>query len=97
MAVRREYFRPIEQFLPQEVVGAEMDNIGVGVRDGFNLQALKVYGDMFRDIGVLSHKYYMEAVLEKLSLEEFSLKMIKSRETTSTFLSSLPQAFSTRR
>ncbi|MGQ9694722.1 MAG: MerR family transcriptional regulator [Thermodesulfobacteriota bacterium] len=131
LAVRREYFRPIDQFLPQEIVGeeaflketglgkrwlpkmeewgiitpeerngqkvypqdditlgkliVEMDNIGIGVRDGFDPQALKVYRDMFRDIVVLSHKYYMEAVLEKLTPEEFSQRMIKGREIMSTF------------
>ncbi len=131
LAIRREYFRPIDQFLPQEVVGeeafrketglgrrwltkmeewgiitpeekngqkvysqdditlgkliVEMDNVGIGVRDGFNPQALKVYRDMFRDIVVLSHKYYMEAVLERLTPEEFSQRMIKGRELMSTF------------
>lgn len=131
LAVRREYFRPIDQFLPQEIIGedaflketglgkrwlpkmeewgiitpeerngqkvysqdditlgklvVEMDNIGIGVRDGFDPQALKVYRDMFRDIVVLSHKYYMEAVLEKLPPQEFSQRMIKGREIMSAF------------
>lgn len=131
LAVRREYFRPIDQFLPQEIVGeeafrketglgrrwlpkmeewgiitpeerngqkvysqdditlgklvVEMDNIGIGVRDGFDPQALQVYRDMFRDIVVLSHKYYMEALLEKLPPEEFSQRMIKGREIMSAF------------
>lgn len=131
LAVRREYFRPIDQFLPQEITGedafleetglgkrwlpkmeewgiitpeerngqkvysqdditlgklvVEMDNIGIGVRDGFDPQALKVYRDMFRDIVVLSHKYYMEALLEKLPPQEFSQRMIKGREIMSAF------------
>lgn len=131
LAVRREYFRPVDQFIPQEVSGeeafrketglgkrwlpkmeewgiitpetrhgqkvysqddvtlgkliVEMDRIGLGVRDGFDPEALKLYKEMFRDIVVMSHKYYMEATLEKLSPEEFSQRMIKGREIMSTF------------
>ena len=47
----------------------EMDEIGIGVKDGFDPEALKHYRDMFRDIVVMSHKYYIEATLGKLSPE----------------------------
>ena len=129
--LRREYFRPVDQFLPKEILGeepflketglgkkwlvkmeewkiitpevrnsqkvysqdditlgkliVEMDNIGLGVKDGFDPEALKHYRDKFREIVVMSHKYYTEAALGKLSPEEFSKRIIQGREIMSTF------------
>jgi DNA-binding transcriptional MerR regulator len=131
LSLRREYFRPVDQLLPHEIVGeedfrkatslgrkwlgkmekwgiispelrngqkvysqdditlgklvVEMDNIGLGVRDGFDAEALKHYRDMFREIVVMSHKYYTEATLGKLSPEEYSKRIVQGREIMSVF------------
>jgi len=63
----------------------EMDEIGIGVKDGFDAEALKHYRDMFREIVVMSHKYYLEATLGKLSPEEFSQRIVQGREIMSAF------------
>jgi DNA-binding transcriptional MerR regulator len=129
--LRREYFRPVDQFLPNEISGeepfmeatglgrkwlakmeewkiitpevhngqkvysqdditlgkliVEMDNIGLGPKDGFAPEALKHYRDNFQEIVVMSHKLYMEVALGKLSPEEFSKKIIQAREIMSVF------------
>ncbi len=63
----------------------QMDEIGIGVRDGFDAEALKHYRDLFREIVVMSHKYYMEATLGKLDPEEFSQRVVQGREVMSAF------------
>jgi DNA-binding transcriptional MerR regulator len=129
--LRKEYFRPVDQLLPNEVEGEEsflkasglgrkwlarmegwgiispevrngqkvysqdditlgklvleMDQVGIGVRDGFDAEALRHYRDMFREIVVMSHKYYFEATLGKLPPEEFSKRIVQGREIMSTF------------
>ncbi len=129
--LRREYFRPVDQFLPNEISGeepflketglgkkwlakmeewkiitpevcsgqkvysqdditlgkliVEMGYIGLGIRDGFDPEALKRYRDKFWEIVVMSHQYYVEATLGKLSPEEFSKKIIQGREIMSVF------------
>ena len=129
--LRREYFRPVDQFLPSEISGeepflkatglgkkwlgkmeewkiiapevrngqkvyaqdditigrliVEMDNIGLGGREGFDPEALKHFRDKFREIVVMSHKYYIEAALGKLSPEEFSKRTVQGREIMSVF------------
>jgi DNA-binding transcriptional MerR regulator len=129
--LRREYFRPVDQYLPNEIVGEEafrketglgrkwlakmeewkiispevrdglkaysqdditlgklivkMDNIGLGPKDGFDPEALKRYLDKFREVAVLSQKYYIETALGKLSPEEFSERIAQGREIMSLF------------
>ncbi len=129
--LRREYFRPVDQFLPNEIAGeepfrnetglgkkwlakmeewkiidpevrnglkvysqdditlgklvVEMDNIGLGPKDGFDPEALKHYLDKFREIAGLSQKYYIETALGKLSPEEFSGRIAQGREIMSLF------------
>jgi len=131
LSLRREYFRPVDQLLPNEVEGEEaflkatelgrrwlarmeewgiispeirngrkiysqdditlgklvleMDRVGIGVKDGFDPKALKHYRDLFQKIVVISHKYYFEATLGKLSPEEFSRRIVQGREIMSTF------------
>jgi DNA-binding transcriptional MerR regulator len=131
LGLRREYFRPVDQLLPNEIDGeeafrkatglgrnwlakmeewgiinpeagsgrkiysqdditlgklvVEMDEIGIGVKDGFDAEALKHYRDMFREIVVMSHKYYIGATLGKLSPEEFSKRIVQGREIMSAF------------
>jgi DNA-binding transcriptional MerR regulator len=63
----------------------EMDRVGIGVKDGFDAEALKHYRDLFREIVVMSHKYYFEATLGKLPPEEFSRRIVQGREIMSTF------------
>jgi len=108
--LRRDYFSPVDQFLPNEIAGeelfrnetglgrkwlarmeewkiinpgvrdglkvysqdditvgkliVEMDNIGLGPKDGFDPEALKHYLDKFREIAIMSQKYYIETALE---------------------------------
>ena len=129
--LRREYFRPIDQFLPNEISGeelflkatglgrkwlskmeeweiitpeirngqkvyaqdditlgkliVEMDTIGLGAIEGFDPEALKHFRDKFREIVILSHKYYIEAALGKLFPEEFSKRVVQGREIMSIF------------
>ena len=129
--LRKEYFRPIDQFLPNEISGeepfleatglgrkwlarmeewkiitpevrsgqkvysqddialgkliVEMDNIGLGGREGFDPEALKHFRDKFREIVVMSHKYYFEGALGKLFPEEFSKRVVQGREIMSIF------------
>jgi DNA-binding transcriptional MerR regulator len=129
--LRREYFRPVDQFLPNEIAGEDpfrnetglgrkwlakmeewkiinpelrdglkvysqdditlgklvvkMDNIGLGPKDGFDPEALKHYLDKFREIAVMSQRYYIETALGKLSPEEFSKRIAQGREIMSLF------------
>ena len=129
--LRREYFSPVDQFLPTEIAGedlfrnetglgkkwlakmeewkiinpgvrngskvysqdditlgkliVEMDNIGLGPKDGFDPEALKHYLDRFREIAIMSQKYYIETALGKLSPEEFSKRIAQGREIMSLF------------
>ena len=131
LSLRREYFRPVDQLLPNEVEGEEaflkatelggkwlarmeewgiispeirdgrkvysqdditlgklvleMDKVGIGFRDGFDAQALKQYRDMFREIVVMSHKFYFDATLGKLPPEELSKRIVQGREIMSVF------------
>jgi len=131
LGLHSEYFRPINQLLPNEIVGdeafqketglgrrwlvkmeewgiitpevrekqkvysqdditlgklaVEMDEAGIGVRNGFDPEALKHYRDLFREIVVMSHKYYIEATLGKLPPDEFSKKILRGREIMSAF------------
>jgi DNA-binding transcriptional MerR regulator len=63
----------------------EMDNIGLGPKDGFDPEALKHYLDKFREIAVMSQRYYIETALGKLSPEEFSKRIAQGREIMSLF------------
>jgi DNA-binding transcriptional MerR regulator len=63
----------------------EMDEIGLGPKDGFDPEALRHYRQMFREIVVVSHKYFAQASLGKLNPEEYSRKIVQGREIMSTF------------
>jgi DNA-binding transcriptional MerR regulator len=63
----------------------EMDRIGLGPKDGFDPEALKHYLDKFREIAIMSQKYYIETALGKLSPEEFSKRIAQGREIMSLF------------
>lgn len=63
----------------------EMDKIGLGPKDGFDPEALRHYTDMFRDIVVMSHRYYIEAALGRLSPEDYSDRAVRASEIMSLF------------
>ena len=130
-SLQKEYFRPVDRFLPNEIQGeesfrketglgrkwlakmeewkvvtpemrggrkvfsqdditlgklvVEMDKIGMGPKDGFDPEALRIYLDRFREIAIMSQKYYIEAALGKLSPEEFSKRVVQGREIMGLF------------
>jgi DNA-binding transcriptional MerR regulator len=63
----------------------KMDKIGLGVRNGFKPEALKHYRDLFREIVIMSHKYYMDGALGKIPPDEFSKRILQGREVMSVF------------
>lgn len=66
-------------------VVVDMDRIGLGPKDGFDPEALRHYKDMFREIVVMSHRYYMEGALGRLTPEEYSTRAAKGSEIMSVF------------
>jgi DNA-binding transcriptional MerR regulator len=66
-------------------VVVDMDKIGLGPKDGFDPEALKLYRDMFRDIVVVSHRYYWQAGLSKLSAADHSLRLVQARDIMGVF------------
>ncbi len=63
----------------------DMDKIGLGPKDGFDPEALKFYRDMFRDIVIMSHRYYWQDGLGKLSSAERSMRSVQAREIMGVF------------
>jgi DNA-binding transcriptional MerR regulator len=63
----------------------KMDDIGIGVKDGFDPEALRHYREMFREIVVKSHKYFFEAALGKLTPEEFSKRGVQGPQIMGDF------------
>jgi hypothetical protein len=66
-------------------VVVDMDRIGLGPKDGFDPKALKYYTDGFRKIVARAQRYYMQAVLGKLSPEEYSQRSMQATEIVSVF------------
>lgn len=66
-------------------VVVDMDRIGLGPKDGFDPEALRHYKDMFREIVIMSHRYYMEGALGRLTPEEYSARAAKGSEIMSVF------------
>lgn len=66
-------------------VVVDMDKIGLGPKEGFDPEALKVYRDMFREIVVMSHRYYWQAGLSKCSAAAHSLRLVQARDITGVF------------
>ena len=141
--LRREYFRPVDQFLPSEISGedpfreatglgrkwlarmeewkiitpevrngqkvysqddialgkliVEMDNIGLGPKDGFDPEALRQYREEFEEIVVMAQKSYIEATLGKLSPEEFSKRGVRGAEIMGFFFDQLYRKLSRER
>jgi DNA-binding transcriptional MerR regulator len=131
LKLHSEYFRPVDQLLPTEIVGedafreatglgrkwlakmeewgiinpeqrdghrvysqddvtlgkvvVDMDRIGLGPKDGFDPEALRHYRNLFREIVVMSHKYFFEGALGKLSPEEYSQRSVRASEVMSVF------------
>jgi len=141
--LRREYFRPVDQFLPNEISGeepfleatglgrkwlakmeewkiitpevrngqkvysqdditlgkliVEMDNIGLGPKDGFDPEALKHYRDKFQEIVAMAQKSYIGATLGKLSPEKFSKRVVQGAEIMGFFFHHLYRKLSRER
>jgi len=141
--LRRNYFTPVEEFLPNEISGeepfmeatglgrkwlvkmeewkiitpevrngqkvysqedvtlgkliVEMDNIGLGPKDGFDPEALKRFRDKFQEIVTMAQKNYIETVLGKLSPEEFSKRAIQGGEIIGFFFHHLYRKLSRER
>jgi DNA-binding transcriptional MerR regulator len=131
LQLQTDYFRPVDQLLPAEIVGEEafrkstglgrrclanleeweiitpevrdgrktysqddvtlgkivvdMDKIGLGSKDGFDPEALKYYSAAFRKIVMMAHRYYMQAVLGKLTPVEYSQRSVQASEIMSLF------------
>ncbi|MBI4963184.1 MAG: MerR family transcriptional regulator [Desulfomonile tiedjei] len=66
-------------------VVVDMDRIGLGPKDGFDPEALKFYSDLFRDIVVMSHRYYRQAGSGQLSASEYAMRSVQAREIMSVF------------
>jgi DNA-binding transcriptional MerR regulator len=66
-------------------VVVDMDRIGLGPKDGFDSKALKHYSDAFRKIVKAAHKFYMQAVLGRLSPAEYSQRSVQATEIMSVF------------
>jgi DNA-binding transcriptional MerR regulator len=66
-------------------VVVDMDKFGLGPKDGFDPEALKVYRDMFEDIVIMSHKFYWKDGLGKLSSAERSLRSAQARDIMGIF------------
>ena len=75
----------------------EMDNIGLGPKDGFTPEALKDYRDKFQEIVAISQKNYIEATLGKLSPEEFSKGVAQGGEIMGFFFHRLYRKLSRER
>ncbi len=63
----------------------DMDKIGLGPKDGFDPEMLKFYRDMFRDIVIMSHRYYWQDGLGKLSPAERSMRSVQARDIMGVF------------
>lgn len=75
----------------------EMDNIGLGPKDGFDPEALKHYRDKFQEIVAMAQKNYIESALGKLSPEEFSKRVVQGGEIMGFFFHHLYRKLSRER
>ena len=66
-------------------VVVDMDKIGLGPKDGFDPEVLKLYSDMFRDIVIMSHRHYWQDGLGKLSSAERSMRSVQARDIMGVF------------
>ena len=63
----------------------DLDRAGFGPRDGFDIENVKRYVDLFREIVVLSHTGFLQANLEKFTPEQNLERGIRGRELMSLF------------
>jgi DNA-binding transcriptional MerR regulator len=66
-------------------VVVDMDRIGLGPKDGFDPEALRHYRDLFRQIVVMSHRYFMEGALGKCTPQEYAQRAVRASEVMSVF------------
>jgi len=63
----------------------DLDQAGFGPKDGFNIENVKHYVDLFREIVVMSHTGYLEAHLDQYTREENLERSVRGRELMSLF------------
>jgi DNA-binding transcriptional MerR regulator len=63
----------------------DMDRAGFGPKDGFNIENVKRYVDLFREIVVMSHTGYMQATSDEYTPEQNLERGIRCRELMSLF------------
>jgi DNA-binding transcriptional MerR regulator len=63
----------------------DMDRIGLGPKDGFDPEALKFYRELFREIVIMTHRYYRQAGFGTLTPDEIRLRSVQAREIMSVF------------
>jgi DNA-binding transcriptional MerR regulator len=63
----------------------DMDLAGFGPKDGFDIENVKRYVDLFREIVVMAHTSYLQANLENFTPEQNLERGIRGRELMSLF------------
>ena len=63
----------------------DLDQAGFGPRDGFDIENVKRYVDLFREIVLMAHTSYLQANLEKFTPEQNVERLIRGRELMSLF------------
>ena len=66
-------------------VVVDMGRIGLGPKDGFDAEALKYYGEAFREIAAKSHEYFIQGMLGKVTPPEYCQKSIQATEIMGVF------------
>ena len=63
----------------------DLDRAGFGPKDGFDIENVKRYVDLFRDIVVMAHTSFLQANLENLTHEQNLERGFRGRELMSLF------------
>lgn len=66
-------------------VVVDMGKIGLGPKDGFDAEALKYYGEAFREIAAKSHEYFIQGMLDNVTPQEYAQKSTQSTEIMGVF------------
>ncbi|MBI9076532.1 MAG: MerR family transcriptional regulator [Desulfatibacillum sp.] len=63
----------------------DMDRVGMGPKEGFDPEALRHYKDEFRGLAAKGHKYFFDALWEKVDEDEFLQRAGQAGEIMSIF------------
>ena len=66
-------------------VVVDMGKKGLGPKHGFEAEALKYYGEAFREIAAKSHEYFIHGILDKVTPQEYVQKSTQATEIMSVF------------